>query len=337
MKKKILFRADGNSEVGLGHLYRLFALVEMVKGTYDFLFISHSSSEISVIPEDYPLIKIPEEIDLTNEPQWLKNCFDTSEYLIVADGYQFVSNYQKKIKIIGFNLIYIDDLVAEYMYADLVINHSPNYKSIIYRGELYTKFALGVNYAMLRPLFLNTARKKRKIKKNIDTVFVCFGGADKFNFSFLTSKVLLQIQQINKIHVVLGAAYDDYQINKLKQKEPNKLQLYKNIGEPKLIQIMESCDFAVVPTSTILFELMCVKMPIISGYFAQNQLMAYEWFNDHDCLFGVGDFREFDFDELKGILIKLNQLSLREKYIENQAQCIDGRQKERFLMLIDAI
>ena len=36
MTKKIIFRADGNATTGLGHLYRLFALVEMYKNDYDF-------------------------------------------------------------------------------------------------------------------------------------------------------------------------------------------------------------------------------------------------------------------------------------------------------------
>ncbi len=33
-KCKIIFRADGSAKTGLGHLYRLFAIVEMVKYSY---------------------------------------------------------------------------------------------------------------------------------------------------------------------------------------------------------------------------------------------------------------------------------------------------------------
>lgn len=32
---KIIFRADGNSNIGLGHLFRLFALVEIYKDVYE--------------------------------------------------------------------------------------------------------------------------------------------------------------------------------------------------------------------------------------------------------------------------------------------------------------
>ena len=52
MKKKILFRADGNSEIGLGHLYRLFSLVEMLKDNFKFIFLFVDSLFGKVSPEN---------------------------------------------------------------------------------------------------------------------------------------------------------------------------------------------------------------------------------------------------------------------------------------------
>ena len=62
MIKKIIFRADGNSTAGLGHLYRLFSLVAIVKDTLEFVFLTHETSTDSVIPDAYNKAIIPQNI-----------------------------------------------------------------------------------------------------------------------------------------------------------------------------------------------------------------------------------------------------------------------------------
>ena len=47
--KKIICRADGNANTGLGHLYRLFALYEIYKDYYEVIFVTKSSSTLKVI------------------------------------------------------------------------------------------------------------------------------------------------------------------------------------------------------------------------------------------------------------------------------------------------
>ena len=71
MAKKVIFRADGSSTTGLGHLYRLFSLVEIVKDTLEFVFLTHETSTESVIPKSYNKSIIPETIKIEDEPQWL--------------------------------------------------------------------------------------------------------------------------------------------------------------------------------------------------------------------------------------------------------------------------
>ena len=135
MQKEILFRADGNSEIGLGHLYRLFSLIEMLKADFKFTFVSSETSNVNIIPNSYQLKIIPSQITIKEEPEWVSNEFDKNNTLLIADGYQFNSSYQRKIKEKGFIFVYIDDLASEHMFADLIINHSPNITSQIYSTE----------------------------------------------------------------------------------------------------------------------------------------------------------------------------------------------------------
>jgi len=328
MKQKILFRADGNSATGLGHLYRLFSLVEMLKETFDFVFLTSEESTLSIIPEAYHLKTIPKAISVALEPKWLESKYTPKNHLIIADGYQFNSSYQKEIKKAGFTLVYIDDLLTQHMYADLVINHSPNITANDYKSEDYTQFALGTDYAMLRPGFLKQAKKK-KILTKIDKVFINFGGADAFNLSEKYCKVVLNIPQIKQIHLVLGAAANSKKIERLQLKFPNKITIYRNLSEAELIKVMTSCNFAIVPCSTILFELFCVKMPIYSGYFVNNQKKAFFSFKKLNLIGGDGNLKYLAQSKLINKIEAFINSNKHQKSIDKQQQFIDGNQKER--------
>ena len=69
----------------------------------------------------------------------------------------------KPLETYGFNLVYIDDLGVEKMYADIVINHALNLNINDFDSAEFTKFALGSEYAVMRPKFINAAKKTRKL------------------------------------------------------------------------------------------------------------------------------------------------------------------------------
>jgi UDP-2,4-diacetamido-2,4,6-trideoxy-beta-L-altropyranose hydrolase len=140
--KKILFRADGNSETGLGHLYRIFALIEMFRDNFEYQLLTRENSSIAVIPVTYDYQILPGNVLTENEPNWLNENYPPDKWVIVTDGYHFNSSYQKAIKKLSYRLICVDDLTTEYMYADIVINHSEHVKAGDYKAESYTKFAL---------------------------------------------------------------------------------------------------------------------------------------------------------------------------------------------------
>ena len=105
MKNKIFFRSDGNSNIGLGHLFRSIALAEMFKDKYECFFLTRNDSFIDVIPKEYNINIIPKNILCSEEPNWISKKYSSDEFIIIADGYQFTSNYQKQLKENGFGLI----------------------------------------------------------------------------------------------------------------------------------------------------------------------------------------------------------------------------------------
>ncbi|NQY05410.1 MAG: UDP-2,4-diacetamido-2,4,6-trideoxy-beta-L-altropyranose hydrolase [Flavobacteriaceae bacterium] len=330
--KKILCRADGNASVGLGHLYRIFALYEMYKETFDVVLVTREDSALQVFPEEYVVEVIPNKITLEEEPDWLANAFSSEEYSIIADGYQFVSEYQKKIKSLGFFLLYVDDLAREIMSADIVVNHALGYTPERYKTKNKTTFALGTKYGILRPKFLEAAKGSRKIFR-INSVFVCFGGADQYDLSLLAVQALLGFDQIKNIHIVLGGAYQHEELFELK-KAHSKITLHQNIDEQKMVDLMQSCEFAIAPSSTVLYELCCIKMPVLSGYFVENQKGIYTSFTEQDVVFSGGDFSGYTTEDFKTKISEILAVSDHSEMMQKQAKLFDGKIKQRFLNLL---
>ena len=333
MRKTIIFRADGNSTIGLGHLYRLFSLVEVVKDTSNFIFLTQEISTISVIPKDYTLRLIPKTVSIEQESDWLIHNFPNDKYTIIADGYQFKSSYQKSLKTKGYTMLYIDDLAEEYMYADVVINHSAALKEIDYKKESYTQLALGTEYALLRPVFLDFASKNRTIS-NVNIAFVCFGGADPFNLTVKAVKALLDLHQIEKINVVLGGAYLDKEIFTIAN-TTQKVTIFQNISADEIAKVMSNSNIGIVPASTILYELCCVKMPVLSGYYIENQKNIYKEFVAKKIIFDGNDFRDYKIEDFKDKLSNIITEKSYTSYLKNQSSIIDGKSKARLLGLIN--
>ena len=332
MQKEILFRADGNSEIGLGHLYRLFSLIEMLKEHFKFTFLSSETSTVNIIPNSYQLKIIPSQITIKEEPDWISKEFDKNNTLLIADGYQFDSSYQRKIKEKGFKFVYIDDLASEHMFADLIINHSPNITSQIYSAEPYTKFALGTKYALLRPAFLDLIAKEKTIQK-IDKAFVCFGGADPYDLTLKATKALLKTSQVKKIDIVLGGAYSHKEIYTLTQKN---IKIYQNISEEELMKTMVTSNFAIAPASTILYELCCVKIPVLSGYYVNNQKKIYNGFANKKAIFEMGNMKDFSINSFEEQIQLFFKIDFQE-LINRQKKIFDQNIKNRFYKLISSL
>ena len=333
--KKIIFRADGNNETGLGHLYRLFALVEMYKNITNFIFLTRENTPKKIIPNAYNEIRIPQDISIEDEPKWIYDRYPPRDYMIIIDGYQFNLIYQKQIKRLEYRLFYIDDFAKMPMVADVVINHSINIDPNNYKKQLYTKLAIGTKYAILRPGFLKAAKRER-INKNTDNIFICFGGSDPFNLTLKAIKAILQTTRTKKIHVVIGAAYVNDEIYKIEKKN-RQLKIYKNIKEIEIIKIMQKCELAISSSSNILYELCAVKIPILTGYYTKNQKLLYSGCLFNNLIFGIGNIKKIKISDFKKYLNIIFYKYDSTLNISNQKKLFDKDIKKRFIRLIDPV
>ncbi len=333
MNKKLLFRADGNTKTGLGHVYRLLGLIEMFKETYDCIFITRTNTTSSVFTDKYSIQRIPEEITILDEPDWFVKNFPPINHIIICDGYHFVSEYQKRIKTKGYQLVYVDDLMSEYMYADVVINHSPEINAKDYQTERYTKLALGTQYALLRPEFLDQLNRE-KVMTQKQNVFVCFGGSDPHKFSHKVMMALLGVKEIEKIFIVVGAANKDENLIRLEKENSDKVKLFKNLEAKELLNIMLMSQLAVIPSSTILYELCCANTICLSGYYVDNQKRIHQGFLKNKAIYSMGNISQFEVDDFTLKIREVLSLEDHNEQIKHQQEMFDNSIKSRYLKLI---
>ena len=321
MTKKVLFRADGTRESGLGHMYRIFSVMDMVQDSYEFSFVTKDNSVLEVIPQGAEFKTIPNTATLKEELSFLTENYPSNEYTFVADGYHFDAEYQKAIVGAGYKMMYIDDLTTEHMYAHVVINHSPHCTPEDFSIENYTELGLGTRYALLRKEFIETLNQS-PIQGSL---FICFGGGDKDNLTWEVAQAANNNDDIKSLNIVLGGAADKNQFENAQWKK--KVNIFKNIPASEMVDIMCKSEYAVVPSSTVLVELMSIGVPAISGYFVDNQKKIYASLDSHNAFVGVGDMHGTNWTEAIERLLVADKMVM----VETQRRLIDHKSPERIL------
>lgn len=303
--KKIVLRADGNSAIGLGHVYRLLSIANITGKDFDVCFVinnpepfllellkMHVNKVISLNEKhDYssPSIK-----DKETEIAFDMNGILTGEEIVVLDGYWFGKQYQQAVKASGCKLVCIDDFATNHFFADVVINHAPGIQPSLYSSEPYTKFCLGLDYAMLRNEFYSTFAPVEKREK---VLLISMGGSDEFK---LTGKFLPSI--INQggfkaIHILISPLFDEEHLNLINHFASNtslNIKLHRNLNAKDLVHIMDSCTHAFVSASTVLFEAYSRGLICITGYYTGNQLNIYNGFTSQKLAHGLGDLKALE-------------------------------------------
>lgn len=324
IKQRVLFRADGNSEIGLGHISRCCALAEMLKDNFEIHF--YTRTDIKNIIEDIKkygaeVFLLNNEISYDEEAYKWVSVLQGNE-IVVLDGYNFNTIYQQQIKNTNCKLVCIDDIHAYHFAADVVINYAPGINANEYSVKPYTKLYLGTDYVLLKKIFLKEATIANKLSSKKSSVLICFGGADPKDITKTVVEKTTQLFPGKIIHVVVGVAY--MHLNELKKvTETNDcILLHINIQPEDMLALMKQSGIAITSASTIALEYICVKGNLFLKLTADNQKDLYQSLIKNKCA--------YTFE------------SLEEKYLSvesaaNQYHLIDGKSNQRLVKIFNAL
>jgi spore coat polysaccharide biosynthesis predicted glycosyltransferase SpsG len=158
---RLIFRADGNATIGLGHLVRSLALADMVRSVGECWFAVQAPSAAVrqlLATAQVRLLELPPTTDLPAEAAWLAEQQVRATDVVVLDGYQFDATYRQQLRSRGCRLAVIDDMRLGHFEVELIINHSPGVTPQLYDAAPYTRFCLGPAFSLLRMPFLTNAR-----------------------------------------------------------------------------------------------------------------------------------------------------------------------------------
>lgn len=318
MKKRVIFRADGNAAIGYGHFIRTLGIAGLINQDFECLYATTA-------PTPYQLEEIAKVcrsvIPLSDGEQQFGEFLEVLQPgdIVVIDDYHSTSEYQLAIREKGCKVVYIDDHNDKHYVCDALINNIPGFARDSFDKEDYTRLYLGTDYALLRKEFFDPELKK--IAKRENSIFLAFGGADIFNISEKVIGFLNELDPTLEMHLLIGDAYKYHD----RLKKFSNLETHKNVSAAEVARLIAASGTCIVPASSLLNETASVGSKILAGYFADNQLQPYRYFTDHHLAIGLGDYRTLDFGLFRTQFEKIRQ---DQTLIENQRRIYHNQQEE---------
>ena len=329
-KRKVVFRTDGNSKIGLGHIVRCCALADMLREEFDsYFYIRHPSDEIKAEVQKYciSIYAIPEDLSLPEEAHdWIKSL--KGDEIVILDGYIFDTGYQLLIKARGCRLVCIDDIYAYHFVSDILINHAGGAQANEYSTERYTKIFLGFKYALLREPFLDRSAPSEDLRTQgaagTEELLLCFGGADPGNCTVATLEKIIGIHT-GRINIIIGSAYKHIAgLNQfIKNNNNREIGIYQDINASGLAAMMKRSSLAICSPSTVSIEYLAISAgTLYLKIIADNQKKIFEFLTSKSLAFPLEDL-------IPG-KHPIQNHQLRDYFF-------DGLQKQRYLEIFNNI
>ena len=323
----ILFRADGNPDIGTGHIMRCLSLADALQeqgGEIPFI-TAESYFQRLIQTRGYPCTVLGTAYDRMEEELsiFLPIIERERPELVILDSYFVTPQYMEAIRNIS-RLLYIDDLNAFDYPADAVVNYN------IYSPELpYPQnktYFLGPQYAPLRKEFQGLSQ--RNTKDRVENVLVSTGGTDQYHVALHCAEYLREhLPRENMIfHLVLGAMNQDAaELERIAEELPF-IRLHRQITN--MCSLMLQCDAAISAAGTTLYELCACGLPTVTYILADNQIQGAQMFQKAGLMPCAGDIRE-DACFLERLFELLNSLAddfaQRQRIAEQMQGAVDGR------------
>lgn len=287
-KQRIILRADGNAEIGLGHVSRCLALAEALPEDFHTILAIQQ-------PDAYilPMLKssVAEVIQLgRTRPSSAEYSLELDPYLsgdeiVVLDGYTFTRDYEQRMKDKVRAVVSIDDIPNRHFVADAVINFSGGVNVTDYSKEFYTQLFLGLDFLFLRSPFLRVPQERKKMN---DRLFLNMGGTD---FNNHTARILNEISGFQgKIEIVIGDGYAHAHELEAMAKGNKKVEILRGLGAEEMFACMKRCAYAIVPPSTVSLEFLSTGGIVFLYQTAANQAVQGKYLMEAGLAFDYSNF-----------------------------------------------
>jgi len=315
---KVCIITEGGKEMGFGHITRCSSIYQ-------------AFNEIGIIPQfivngDESIHNLLKDINhetfdwINNQRKLLAALRDAD--IVFVDSYQADYNLYKEISNQVKTAVYLDDNMRLEYPKGFVLNGAISAEQLPYPENKDVDYLLGVQFALLRKDFWDTADKQ--VRDEIEVIMVTFGGADIRNLTPKVLKMLIDTYPELLKKVIIGNCFQNTaEIEKLKDNN-TELIYYASAAEMKSV-ILES-DIAISACGQTLYELACVGVPTIAVTVADNQSTSTRGWQKTEFIEYGGHWSKTDLSgNIKSLIDKLKCPELRRKNSCIGRNFVDGK------------
>jgi UDP-2,4-diacetamido-2,4,6-trideoxy-beta-L-altropyranose hydrolase len=340
---KVIFRADGGKEIGMGHIMRSLLLADNLRDKCNakvtFITKSFPESLKKISDNGHGVKELPVDIASGEEISFIVDLIKKESFdVVVTDSYNIDKPYLESLKSTGVFLITIDDLASLSEYpSDIIINGNIYASDLTYNCMGNTKLLLGTDYTLLRAEFREKHKKRKVIKDIAKSILITLGGSDPEN---QTVRVINAINQLNltfDITVVVGVAYPyQEELRQAVSKSKNNITVFSDVSN--ISDLMFSTDIAISGGGITCYELACVGVPSIILTLAENQRLSASHFHQKGIGISPGRFDRISDSVITGTLQKLaSDCPKRALMSLNGKKFVDGKGVNRIAAAIQEL
>jgi len=340
----LLIRADGNYQIGTGHMMRCLALAQAWQetgGEVHFAFGEGTTTlETRLREEKVALHDITAASgSAADAAQTVAIAERVGSARVAVDGYQFDAAYQQTIEQADLQLLFIDDYGhADYYFADIVLNQNVYAVEGLYenRSQL-TRLLLGTRYALLRREFWPWRGWRREITRNARKILVTLGGGDPDNVALEVIRAIrtLDVKDVEVV-VIVGNSNPHWQTLHQAAKVPRgRFRLERDVTD--MPALMAWADVAISAGGSTCWELAFMGLPALVITLADNQKAVGPGMEARGAAINLGWHRDLPIPKLAasiaGLLADFDQ---RSDMSRNGQKLVDGFGAARVVQHIHA-
>ncbi len=325
---KIFIITEGGRDIGLGHIARCISIYDtLAERSITPIFILNDSASRHLLKNRKG--KVFDWFRHRNKVFAMTQGAD----IAVIDSYTAPLSFYEKISKLVKIPVYIDDNRRLDYPRGLIINNTICADRLAYPRKKDITYLLGNRYIPLREEFQKDFKKK--IKNNIKSVMITFGGDDIRN---MTPKILGYLNkncpQLIK-NVVIGPAFKARTVKEIEALKTVNVNLIYYPNADRMKEMMLKSDIAISAGGQTLYELARIGIPTIGICIAENQTSNLEGLRKAGFLKNIGWYNGKNImDNLRTAIRNLNSSGVRQKAAGAGKRVVDGKGA---LRIVDAL
>lgn len=303
-RMRVVFRTEGGSSVGMGHLSRCLSLSHVFSKEADIVFVVNEEASSVVRNSGYDVC-LSEAFDVSD----VAKITSLKPDLIVVDSYRADSDYIDSLRKIAKVAIFDDNGEHNPVTAHYVINGNLHATHIDYQS-LYTDtlFFLGPRFLVMKPEYWHIEEEDNYKGEGI---LITVGGADPHHLILKFMEALRDLPIVKK--VIVGPFVPPDELQKIEGNSKGFDIIWK---PPSLKEHIKRSKLVLTATGSTVYEAILLGKRLVVFSLAENQVPIAEALARHGVLY-LGHFENIDWQSLSEII--------EREYSESDALSLDAK------------